>query len=198
MLGQKTLLITGFEPFGGEAINPSWEAVKRLPDTIGQFQLHKYCLPTQFGLAADTAIKVAESLSPDIILCIGQAGGRMAITPEAIAINWQDAKIADNAGNMPHDTAVMAGEREAYFATVPVRRMVEAIESQGIPAQISYSAGVFVCNDLLYRLLHHYNGTETKIGFLHVPYVLEQAKPSMPSLSLDAIVTALTAAIEAL
>ncbi|MBE6637394.1 MAG: pyroglutamyl-peptidase I [Ruminococcaceae bacterium] len=192
------MLITGFEPFGGETVNPSWEAVVRLPDTVGSYRLCKQCIPTVFGRAAEAVLTAAESLTPDVILCIGQAGGRAAITPEVVAINRQDATIPDNAGNMPQDTAVIAKEREAYFSTIPARRITEAIQSKGIPSQLSYSAGVFVCNDLLYRLLHYYHGTETQVGFLHVPYLPEQAGTSIPNLPIDTIVKALTVAIEAL
>ena len=195
---KKRLLITGFDPFDGGAVNPSSQAVMDLPDFVGDFVLCKLTIPTVFGKAAMQVLAQAEAFRPDVILCVGLAGGRDAVTPERIAVNIRDARLPDNEGNQPAGEFVIPDGPAAYFATVPVRRMVEAIESQGIPAQISYSAGVFVCNDLLYRLLHHYNGTETKVGFLHVPYVLEQAKPSMPSLSLDAIVTALTAAIETL
>lgn len=195
---EKTLLITGFDPFGGESINPSWEAVARLPDRIGGWRVEKRQIPTQFGLAAETVLAAAAACWPDAILCVGQAGGRAGVTPEVVAINLREAKIADNAGAMPQNEPVIAGAREAYFATVPVREMVAAIKARGIPSALSYSAGAFVCNDTLYQLLHYYHETSTRVGFIHVPFLPEQAKNDQPSLALETIVEALTASVEAL
>ena len=155
----KTLLITGFEPFGGETINPAWEAVKALPEQIGGWQLRKLQIPTVFGLAAARTLACAAECRPDAVLCIGQAGTRSAVTPEYVGINLRHARIADNLGNQPQDEPVVPGGPTAYFATVPVRAMTAAIEAQGIPAAVSYTAGTYVCNDLLYTLLHHYAGT---------------------------------------
>ena len=189
------ILVTGFDPFGGETVNPAWEAVKQLPDQLGEYAVHKLEIPTVFGLAAERAIALAEAISPDVILCIGQAGGRSAVTPERIAVNIRDGKIADNAGFQPQGEPVTPEGPAAYFATVPVNDMVAAIQSKGIPSVASNSAGAFVCNDTLYALLHRYNGTQTRVGFIHVPYLPEQGSPSMP---LADIVQALTAAICAL
>ena len=194
----KNLLITGFDPFGGENINPSWEAVKELPDHIGDWQITKMEIPTVFGAAADQVIAAAEGLQPNAILCIGQAGGRAAVTPEVVAINLQEARIPDNLGNQPMNIPVVKGGPAAYFATVPVREMVQAIQTANIPAALSYSAGTFVCNDVLYRLLHHFDGTATQAGFIHVPYLPQQAKENQPSLPQDKIVEALTLAISVL
>ena len=194
----KKLLITGFDPFGGEAINPSWEAVKALPERIGNYRVAKMEIPTVFGSAAQKVIAAAEELDPDVILCVGQAGGRAAVTPEVIAINLQEARIPDNAGNQPVNVPVAADGPAAYFATVPVREMVKAIQANGHPAALSYSAGAFVCNDVLYRLLHHFHGTHTRAGFIHVPYLPQQAKENQPSLPLEQITEALNAAITAL
>lgn len=194
----KKLLITGFDPFGGEAINPSWEAVRLLPERIGGFQLTKLQIPTVFGLAAQRVLEAAQTLCPDVILCIGQAGGRSQITPEAVAINLREAKIADNAGNQPADTPVIADGPAAYFATVPVRQMVNAISAAGIPAGLSLSAGAFVCNDTLYTLLHHYHGSGVQVGFIHIPYLPQQAPAGKPSMPLEQMVAGLAAAIEAL
>ena len=195
---EKKLLITGFAPFGGEAVNPSWEAVRRLPERIGPWRLVKQQIPVAFGKAAQAVLETAEEIRPDVILCIGQAGGRKSITPEAAAINLQDARIPDNAGYQPTDQPVIPGGPAAFFATVPVRRMVSAIREKGLPGDLSYSAGAYVCNDTLYTLLHRYAGTDTRVGFIHVPFLPEQAKENVPSLPLEQIIEALTAAIFAL
>lgn len=189
---KQTLLITGFDPFGGETINPAWEAVKLLPDTIGNFHVHKLEIPTVFGLAAQTVLEIAEEIHPDVILCIGQAGGRAAVTPERVAINLRDARIADNQGNQPTEIPIASDGPTAYFASVPVSNMAQAIRDAGLPGQVSNTAGTFVCNDTLYTLLHRYAGTAVKAGFIHVPYLPQQGEPSLP---LEQTVAALTAAI---
>ena len=194
----KKLLITGFDPFGGADRNPSREAVMALPDVIGDYTLFKLEIPTVFGLAAETVLRAAADLRPDAILCVGQAGGRANITPEVVAINLRDASIPDNRGNQPRDIPVVENAPAAYFSTLPVRHMVEAVKAAGVPCALSYSAGVFVCNDLLYTLLHHYDGTDTRVGFVHIPYLPEQAGEGVPSLPLDEAVKGLTAAIQAL
>lgn len=192
----KKLLITGFEPFGGEKTNPSWEAVRLLPDEINGYGLTKLCIPVVFGKAAKIVIDKAEELRPDVILCIGQAGGRNAITPELVGINLRNASIPDNDGNSPSDEPIYPEGSAAYFSTLPVRRMAEAINSRGITAHISYSAGAYVCNDLLYTLLSHFSGASTRVAFIHVPYSTEQGKePSMP---LQDIVNGLKIAIESI
>ncbi len=187
------LLITGFDPFGGAEINPAWEAVKGLPKQIGGHTLCKLEIPTVFGKAAEAVLEKAEAFQPDVILCVGQAGGRAAVTPERIAVNIRDAKIPDNEGNQPVGEFVVEDGPAAYFATVPVKAMADAICAAGLPGQVSNSAGAFVCNDTLYLLLHRYAGTATKVGFLHVPYLPEQGSPSMP---LEDTMRALLAAIE--
>ena len=192
---RKKLLITGFDPFGGETVNPSWEAVRLLPEEIGTFRLTKLQIPTVFGRAAETVLAAAEKLQPDVILCIGQAGGRSGVTPEVVAINLREARIPDNAGNQPSAVPVVKDAPAAYFSTAPVRAMVQAINDEGIPAALSYSAGTFVCNDVLYSLLHHYHGTQTKVGFIHVPFLPEQAKENAPAMALEQMAAALTAAI---
>lgn len=194
----KKLLITGFDPFGGQIINPSREVVMRLPDVIGSWQLTKLEIPTVFGLAAEKVLAVAKDLHPDAIVCIGQAGGRAAVTPEVVGVNLRNARIADNAGNMPQNQPVVAGAPASYNATLPVREMVDAVRGIGLPCELSHSAGEFVCNDLLYTLLYHYDGTPTKVGFVHIPYLPEQAKNGEPSMLLEDVVRALEAAILAL
>ena len=189
----RKLLITGFDPFGGASINPAWEAVKLLPEQIGDFEIYKLEIPTVFGLAAETVLTKADVLQPDVILCIGQAGGRAAVTPERIAVNIRDAKIRDNAGNQPVGEFVVSDGPAAYFATVPVMEMADAICAAELPGAVSNSAGAFVCNDTLYSLLHHYADTHVKVGFIHVPYLPEQGSPSLP---LKKTAAALRAAIE--
>ena len=190
----KKLLITGFEPFDVEKINPSWETVLRLPNEIGGYKISKLRLPVVFGDAAETVMSLAKDIQPDVILCIGQAGGRAMITPEMVGINLRHASIPDNSGYKPNDEPIIPGGACAYFSTLPVRRMVEAINNVGVPSQVSYSAGAYVCNDLLYTLLSHFDGSTTKVGFIHIPYCTEQNKE--PSMSLDDIVFGLAAAIE--
>ncbi|MBE5779407.1 MAG: pyroglutamyl-peptidase I [Clostridiales bacterium] len=194
----KKLLITGFDPFGGESLNPSWEAVKLLEDRIGEYTLTKLQLPTVFGKAASLLLQTAQALGPDVILSIGQAGGRKGITPEVIGINLREARIADNEGNQPENLPVVSGGPAAYFATVPVREMIAAMTAGGVPCSLSTTAGTFVCNDVLYSVLHHFEGTETRAGFIHVPFLPEQARDNAPSLPLAEIVRGLTLAVSAL
>jgi len=195
---QKKILITGFDPFGGEKINPSWEAVKLLPDFVGDYQIVKLQIPTVFGKAARTVLEKAQEVAPDAIVCVGQAGGRAAVTPEVIGINLIEANIADNEGNQPCCVPVVDGGAAAYFATLPVREMVAKIKSENLPSALSFSAGAFVCNELLYTLLRSFDGTKTRVGFIHVPFLPEQAKPGIPSMKIDDIVRALTLALSVL
>lgn len=191
----KKLLITGFDPFGGQTINPSWEAVKLLPEVIGEYEVHKLEIPTIVGIAAQKVLAQAETVRPDVILCIGQAGGRSAVTPERIAINVRSTRMPDNAGNRPEEEKILPDGPDGIFSTVPVAKMAQAIQDAGISGAVSNTAGAFVCNDTLYLLLHHYAGTAVRVGFIHVPYLPEQGTPNMP---LEQIVQALTAAITAL
>ncbi len=190
----KKLLITGFEPFGGEEINPSWETVSRLPDEIGGYTLTKLRVPVVFGEAAQVVLAAAEELMPDAILCVGQAGGRGSITPELVAINLRYAKIPDNNGQQPKDEPITKEGPCAYFSTLPARQMAEAIAAAGVAAQVSYSAGAYVCNDLFYTLLHHYHNAHTKVGFVHIPYSAEQGKE--PAMKMADMIKGITVAIE--
>ena len=192
----KKLLITGFEPFGGECVNPSWEAVCCLSECINGYALTKLLIPVVFGVGAEKVIQKAREVCPDVILCIGQAGGRSAITPELVGINLRHGSIPDNHGYQPQDEPILTEGASAYFSTLPVRKIAEAIRLLGIPAQVSYSAGAYVCNDVLYTLLAHYQGSGTRVGFIHVPYSTEQNKE--PALPLEQITKALIAAIETL
>jgi pyroglutamyl-peptidase len=190
----KKLLITGFEPFGGEEINPSGEALRLLPEKIGNYNLTKLLLPVVFGEAAQKVISEAERLRPDAVICVGQAGGRSAVTPEMVGINLRHASIPDNAGNQPCDEPIIADGETAYFSTIPVRKIAEAIKTAGISSQVSYSAGAYVCNDVLYTLLAHFVNSDVKVGFIHIPYVTEQNKE--PAMEMDNIIKALTVAVE--
>ena len=191
---EKRLLITGFDAFGGSENNPSWMAVSSLPDTVGGFTLKKCMIPTVFGKAAQEVLAAAEDFCPDVILCVGVAVGRDAVTPERIAVNIRDARIPDNAGNQPAGEYVVPDGPAAYFATVPVAAMAQAIRDAGIPATVSNSAGAFVCNDTLYLLLHHFAGTSTRVGFIHVPALPQQHAVSLP---LEKTISALICAISA-
>lgn len=193
----KKLLITGFEPFGGEKINPSWEAVKLLPEKIGDFVLKKIEVPVVFEKASETVLKAAKELAPDAIICVGQAGGRASVTPEMVAVNLRFASIPDNEGNQPKDEPCVVGGENAFFATLPVRKMAEAVSENEIPCSVSYSAGTFVCNDIIYRLLRHFAGSETKACFIHVPLIPEQTNDK-PCMKLETIAKALEIAINAI
>ena len=192
---EQVLLVTGFDAFGGAAVNPAWEAVRRLPDRIGKWRLCKLQIPTVFGLAARTVLCKAREVEPAAILCLGVAVGRSAVTPERIGINVRTARIPDNRGNQPMEEPVICDGADGLFSTVNVSAMAAAIENLGLPGAVSNTAGTFVCNDTLYALLHHYRGTGVRVGFVHVPQLPEQGKPSLP---LEDTVRAVTAAIEAL
>ena len=191
----KKLLITGFDPFGGESINPSWEAVKLLPDAVSEYKLYKLQLPTVYKKAAEVLLTKAAEIRPDVIISVGQAGGRDSVTPERIAVNIRAARIADNAGTLLDGDRIAPDGPAAYFSTLPVEAMRDAIRNANFPAAVSNSAGSFVCNDVLYSMLHHYDGTDVRCGFIHVPYLPKQGSPNLP---LADTVKALTAAIEAL
>ena len=191
----KKLLITGFDPFDGATVNPSWEAVKLLPDKIGEYELHKLQIPTVFGLAPKTVLEKAAEIQPDVIISVGQAGTRAAVTPERIGINVRDARITDNAGVSPKDEPIVPGGPDGLFSTLPVKAMIAAISEAGLPGAISNTAGTFVCNDVLYSLLHHFAGTNVRCGFIHVPWLPEQGSPS---LALEDTAKALEIAIKVL
>ena len=168
MMESGPILVTCFEPFGGREVNMSREAVLALPAEAGGRRLHKLCLPVVFGEAGETAAE-ALRLGASAILCVGEAGGRKALTPELVALNLRYARIPDNLGQSPLDEPVVPGGPNALFSTLPAREMAAAIRAAGLPGEASYSAGAYVCNDLFYSLLYRFPGTETRIGFLHVP-----------------------------
>lgn len=194
-----TILVTAFDPFGGQAINPAQLAVEALPDAIGGHTVIKSIVPTVFGDSGDQVTALMDSLSPDAVVCVGQAGGRAAITPERVAINIMDATGPDNAGVTPTDVPIVPGGPAAYFSTLPVKAMIAAIESAGLPGKISNTAGTFVCNHLLYRVLHHAatRMPGCRCGFIHVPYIPAQTADK-PCMELEDIVKGLTAAIAAI
>ncbi|EHR79487.1 pyrrolidone-carboxylate peptidase [Thermococcus litoralis DSM 5473] len=193
------ILATGFEPFGGEKINPSWEAVKELPEKIGNAEIIKHQLPVSFKGVKEKLPKIIEDVRPDVVVLTGQAGGRVNITVERVAINVMDARMEDNEGYKPEDEPIFEDAPAAYFATVPVKRIVNALRENKIPAMVSNSAGTYVCNTAMYIALHYIaiNGLEAKAGFIHVPYIPEQVleKPQ-PSMSLEMIRKAIEIAIK--
>lgn len=191
----KKLLITGFDPFNGNFINPSWQVVSALPATVGEYSLKKLQLPTVYGDAARMVMDEADTWQPDVILCLGLAGGRSAVTPERVGINLRSASIADNAGQQFTDSPIVEDGPAAYFSTLPVTAMAAAIRQAGLPGAVSNTAGTYVCNDVLYTLLHRYAGTAVKVGFIHVPYLPDQGQPCM---ALEDMTAALIAAIRAI
>lgn len=191
----KTLLITGFDPFGPNSVNPSWAAVEQLPDVVGTYRLCKLPIPTLYEKAAQAVLARAKEIGADAVLCVGLAGGRDAVTPERIAVNIRDARIADNDGILCRGERIDPNGPAAYFSTLPAEAMSQAIRDAGIPSSVSNTAGTYVCNDVLYTLLRHFESTSVRAGFVHVPYIPEQGQPSLP---LERTVRALTAAIEAL
>ena len=197
----KKLLLTAFAPFDGERINPALEAVKLVKDKIGNLLIVKLEVPTVFGKSIDTVREAIEREKPDFVLSIGQAGGRAEITPERVAINLDDARIPDNEGNQPIDEPIFPDGENAYFSTLPVKAMVEAIRKEGLPSSLSNSAGTYVCNHLMYGVLYYLDKRPViKAGFIHVPYIPEQVKnkKDIPSLELSEIVRGLEAAITAI
>ena len=196
----KTVLLTGFEPFNGAAINPSWEAVRALDGWSGPgFAVAARQLPCVFGTALDVLRESIAGVKPDIVIAVGQAGGRSEISLERVAINVDDASIRDNAGNQPVDMPVAADGPAAYFTTLPVKAIVKALRLRGFPSGVSQTAGTFVCNHVFYGLMHQAVGQPVKAGFIHVPFLPEQAadRPERPpSMALRDIVDALRIAVE--
>lgn len=196
------ILVTGFDPFGGEPINPAIESVKKLPDNIAGAEIIKLEIPTVRRKSLEKIEKAIQEHNPDIILSVGQAGGRFDITVERVGINMDDFRIPDNEGNQVIDEPVFSDGDNAYFVKLPVKAMVQNIQKNKIPASVSYTAGTFVCNHVLYGVLYlvekKYKGK--KSGFIHIPFLPEQVvdKKNMPSMELNTIVTGLTAAIEAI
>lgn len=185
-------LVTGFEPFGGDRVNPSFEALRRLPPRLGALEIATRALPVVYGKALPALRAAIAEISPEIVLCVGLAGGRAALSLERVAINIDDARIADNDGNQPIDRPVVADGPAAYFATLPIKAAVAALRDAGLPAAVSNSAGTFLCNHVFYGLMHEAANRDGGFrgGFLHVPYLPSQAArvPGAPLMALEQIV----------
>ncbi|PTJ37565.1 pyroglutamyl-peptidase I [Staphylococcus simulans] len=196
------ILVTAFDPFGKEKTNPALEAVKLLPETIGEHTITKLEIPTVFNESVEAIKQQLKIETYDAVLAIGQAGGRFDLTPERVGINVDDARIADNKGNQPIDEVIQEDGAPAYFSNMPVKRLTQAIKDAGVPASLSNTAGTFVCNHVLYQLgyLHATTFPYIQFGFIHAPFIPEQVtnKPNTPSMALDTIVKGLEAAISEL
>ncbi|UXV38639.1 pyroglutamyl-peptidase I [Staphylococcus simulans] len=196
------ILVTAFNPFGKEKTNPALEAVKLLPETIGEHTITKLEIPTVFNESVEAIKQQLKIETYDAVLAIGQAGGRFDLTPERVGINVDDARIADNKGNQPIDEVIQEDGAPAYFSNMPVKRLTQAIKDAGVPASLSNTAGTFVCNHVLYQLgyLHATTFPYIQFGFIHVPFIPEQVtnKLNTPSMALDTIVKGLEAAISEL
>ena len=186
-----TVLLTGFEPFGTATSNPSGEIVKQ----ISGDNIVTAILPVAYTQSADRLLALIAEHNPDVVICLGQAEGRTAITPEKVAINLDDARLADNEGVLRSDVKILDKGPDAYFSTLPVKEMVEAIKAQGIPASVSFSAGAFLCNHVFYVAQNKFAGTNVRSGFVHVPLMDSQAPefPGLPTIPLDQMVTAVKA-----
>jgi pyroglutamyl-peptidase len=196
----KTVLLTGFDPFGGERTNPSWEAVRALRgETIRGHTVEIAQLPTVFGAAEAALERAIGQYAPRLVLCVGQAGGRAAVSFERVAVNYVDARIADNAGARPLDRSVIADAPAAYLTELPVKAMVAAVREAGIPAEVSLSAGSFVCNAVFFALSHYIAAKDRALrgGFVHIPFAPEQvaARAHAPSMAQDRVIEALRIAL---
>jgi len=196
-----TILLTGFEPFGGETVNPSWEVARRLDGErvggVGGARIVARALPCVFGRSLGVLDEALADLRPVLVLALGQAGGRCDLSLERVAINVDDARIADNAGALPIDEAVVEGGPAAYFSSLPIKAMVAGLRAAGYPASVSQTAGTFVCNHVFYGLQHRLAGSEVRGGFMHIPYLPEQAvrHPGQPSLPLNTLVSGIGVAL---
>ena len=195
------VLVTGFDPFGGEPINPAWEAVKAMKDTIAGAEIVKMQIPTVVGKSIEKIHQKMKELQPDLVISVGQAGGRFGVTPERVAINVTDARIPDNEGNQPIDEPIFPDGPAAYFSNLPVKAMVQAIKDAGYPSVLSNSAGTYICNHVMYGILYYIEKEFPNVrgGFIHVPYAPSQVvnKPSTPSMALADITASLEAAVAA-
>ena len=191
-----TILLTGFEPFGTATSNPSGEIVKQ----INGENIVTAILPVAYAQSAERLLSLIEQHNPDVVICLGQAEGRTHVTPEKVAINLDDARLADNEGVLRSDMKILENAPDAYFSTLPIKDMVEAIKSQGIPAAVSLSAGAFLCNHVFYVAQNKFAGTAVRSGFVHVPLMDSQAPefPGLPTMPLDQMVIAVRAMLEVL
>jgi pyroglutamyl-peptidase len=193
------VLVTGFDPFGGERVNASLEAVRRLPARIGALEIATATLPTSYSRSLPALEAAIARARPELVLCVGQAGERAALCVERVAVNIQDARIPDNDGAQPADTPVVAGGPAAYLATLPVRAVIAALRAEALPAELSMSAGTFVCNHVFYGLMHLAATRRHAFrgGFLHVPCLPQQAPAGAPTLALEEIARGITIVLEA-
>ena len=195
----KTVLLTGFEPFNKETINPAWEAVRSLDGWAGAgFAVEVRQLPCVFGAAIRVIGETMAQLEPAVVIAVGQAGGRVDMSVERVAVNVDDAPIPDNAQRQPVDEAIVEGGPAAYFSTLPIKAIVAALRAQGVPASVSQTAGTFVCNHVFYGVMHATAGTRVRAGFIHIPYLPEQAAahPGAASMALADMVRGLKVAVE--
>ena len=190
------VLLTGFEPFGTATSNPSGEIVKQ----ISGDNIVTAILPVTYAQSAERLLSLINQHNPDVVLCLGQAEGRTQITPEKVAINLDDARLADNEGVLRNDVKILDNGPDAYFTTLPIKEMVEAIKAAGVPASVSLSAGAFLCNHVFYVAQNKFAGTKVRSGFVHVPLMDSQAPefPGLPTMPLDQMVKAVRAMLEVL
>lgn len=196
------VLITGFDPFGGEKVNPAYEAVKCLPEKIAEADVVKVEIPTVFVESGQKLKEAIAKENPDIVICVGQAGGRAAVSFERVAINLIEARIPDNKGNQPLGTKIHEDGETAYFSSLPLKAMVKHANDNGLPAYISYTAGTFVCNEIMYHLMYMIEKEFPAIkgGFIHVPFEPNQVigkAVDMPSMPVKTIAKTIELAIEA-
>jgi len=190
------VLLTGFEPFGTATSNPSGEIVKQ----ISGDNIVTAILPVAYTQSAERLLELIADHNPDVVICLGQAEGRTQITPEKVAINLDDARLADNEGVLRNDMKIIDAGPDGYFSTLPVNEIVEAIKAKGVPAAVSLSAGAFLCNHVFYVAQNKFAGTKVRSGFVHVPLMDSQAPefPGLPTMPLDQMVTAVRAMLEVL
>lgn len=194
----KNVLVTGFEPFGGEKINPSEEIARQLNGRVIQGRsVVGAILPCAFGAANIEMRRLLREVKPELVIAVGQAGGRAEITPERVAINVDDARISDNADTQPVDARIVPRGPVAYWSTLPIKAIVATLRAQGIPAAVSQTAGTFVCNHVFYGLMHALKSKRgVRAGFIHVPFLPEQAGKGRPSLSQEKMVEAIALAVD--
>lgn len=195
------ILLTAFEPFGGERVNPAQLAVEALPQTVCGAEISKLLLPVSYREAPKLVRKAIRTLQPDAVLCVGQAGGRNAVTPERVAINFMGAELPDNDGKRVHGKPILRNAPAAYFSTLPIERMVNRLRRARLPATVSNTAGTFICNQVMYTVLHEIAEKKLPVqaaGFVHVPYVPEQTKekPGVFSLPQEKLTKALALCVE--
>jgi pyroglutamyl-peptidase len=195
-----SILVTGFEPFGGDNLNPSWEVAQALHgERVGGARVQAVCLPTAFGAAPQRLATALQAYRPRLVVALGQASGRGEVSIERVAVNLIDARIADNAGERPQDQPVIAGAPAAYFSTLPIKAMRDGLRAAGYPAGLSLSAGAFVCNQVFFEIQHRLQGSDVRSGFIHLPALPEQAargSEALPSMGLAAQVQAIRLALQ--